>query len=483
MDESHDLQILLAYLPSELVKFWNYTAQITDIRLVGGYVRDVLENLFHHGLTLAILTNPSHDDKQRIAMIMADFHARKLPNGSLLDIDMAATVPASSLMQKLSHSGFKVIPTGLDYGTITVILPHISVEITTLRRDTQCFGRQAEVSFDATWQIDAARRDFSINALYLDQNGRLYDYFAGLLALTRKKISFIGSATQRIHEDYLRILRYFRFCARYGAGEMDQNSCDAAIDLAPKLTVITQERIKNEFYKLLQERFCGEILAIWLKNKIFHHLGLQELGNRFLTLPLDPTISALIKLFSDPIPPHDGKLALAPHDQLTTHNDAFPTFSTLQQSANLTFTALLIFAGCDLNEALAAAKALKLSKREKTEIIHIYTCNANITHEEFLLNIDWHLYNFGASTMKKLLHIRYLIARDSFLPSHTDYLAKLNYLDNCTFPPLIIDGNDLSQLGVSGSTIGAMLTQAKQLWFQHDFQLTKPTLLQLLMPH
>src|SRR5690349_3452235 len=152
------------------------------------------------------------------------------------DIDLATTIEPRKVMRALENVGIRAIPTGIDHGTVTAILPDGPVEITTLRHDVSTDGRRATVAFAQDWREDAARRDFTINALYADPaSGELFDYFGGLADLKARKVRFIGDARQRIREDHLRILRYFRFQARFGSQPADSESESACTELAATL--------------------------------------------------------------------------------------------------------------------------------------------------------------------------------------------------------------------------------------------------------
>ena len=137
-------------------------------------------------------------------------------NKNIKDVDIASTFEPADLTKILESQNIKVIPTGIDFGTVTAIFKEKPYEITTLRKDINCDGRHAKISYTNDWQEDAARRDFTFNALYMDVNGKIYDYFKGQEDLAKGIVRFIGNANERIKEDYIRILRMFRFFAYYG---------------------------------------------------------------------------------------------------------------------------------------------------------------------------------------------------------------------------------------------------------------------------
>ncbi len=168
------------------------------------------------------------------------------------DVDLATTLPPRKVMNLLDKAGIKPIPTGIEHGTVTALLPAGPVEITTLRHDVSTDGRRATVKFASDWREDAARRDFTINALYADPHSlEISDFFGGLADLGARRVRFIGDARQRIREDHLRILRYFRFQARFGSQPADPEAEQACTELAATLKALSRERIGMETMNLL----------------------------------------------------------------------------------------------------------------------------------------------------------------------------------------------------------------------------------------
>ena len=168
------------------------------------------------------------------------------------DIDLATPLEPREVMRRLKAQRIQVVPTGIDHGTVTAIVAGGPVEITTLRHDLSTDGRRATVAFASDWQDDAARRDFTINALYADPvSGEIWDYFGGLDDLTARRVRFIGDARERIREDHLRILRYFRFQARFGSQPADSEAEQACAELAATLKGLSRERVGMELLNLL----------------------------------------------------------------------------------------------------------------------------------------------------------------------------------------------------------------------------------------
>ncbi|MEP6982758.1 MAG: CCA tRNA nucleotidyltransferase [Sphingomicrobium sp.] len=190
----------------------------------------------------------------------------KLP---VSDIDLATRIAPDDVMRRLEEARIKAVPTGIDHGTITAVSDGHPFEITTLRRDVSTDGRRATVAFTDDWQEDAARRDFTINALSADpQTGELFDYFGGLADLEHRHIRFIGDPLQRIAEDHLRILRFFRFHARFDAGEPDTAALEACTARANDLMALSRERIADELLKLLAVADPSVTVRIMLERAI-----------------------------------------------------------------------------------------------------------------------------------------------------------------------------------------------------------------------
>ncbi|AOF97506.1 CCA tRNA nucleotidyltransferase [Sphingobium sp. RAC03] len=168
------------------------------------------------------------------------------------DLDIATTLDPHDVVDRLKAAGIKAVPTGIDHGTITAVLSGWPVEITTLRRDVSTDGRRATIAYTDDWREDAARRDFTINALYADPLSReVTDFFGGVADLEARRLRFIGDADSRIAEDHLRILRYFRFLARYGGDVVDDDAYAACRAAANSLMALSRERIADELIKLL----------------------------------------------------------------------------------------------------------------------------------------------------------------------------------------------------------------------------------------
>ncbi len=167
------------------------------------------------------------------------------------DVDLATTALPAEVMRLAEKAGLKAVPTGIEHGTVTIVSGHLPYEVTTLRRDIETFGRHAVVTFTTDWAEDARRRDFTMNALYASADGTLFDPLGGYADLARRRVRFIGNPHERIREDYLRILRFFRLFAEYGEGAPDPESLAAAISERQGLAKLSGERLAVELLRLL----------------------------------------------------------------------------------------------------------------------------------------------------------------------------------------------------------------------------------------
>ena len=200
--------------------------------------------LSHPALTAILQTIPS-------ARLVGGVVRDTLLGRAVADIDLASPLPPDAVIAVLRDAGIRVIPTGLDHGTVTAVVDGHGFEITTLRRDVETDGRHAVVAFTTDWRIDASRRDFTFNAMSMTRDGAVFDYFGGVGDLNAGIVRFVGDAGTRIAEDYLRILRFFRFFARYGRAEPDAPTLSALQTGVHGLHRLSAERVWSELVKIL----------------------------------------------------------------------------------------------------------------------------------------------------------------------------------------------------------------------------------------
>ena len=216
------------------------------------------------------------------------------------EVDLASTLSPEDVTAACVAAGLTVHPTGIDHGTVTVVADHHPYEVTTLRHDVETDGRRARVAFTGDWIADAMRRDFTMNALYCDALGHIHDPTGGYPDILARRVVFVGDPAQRIGEDYLRILRFFRFHARYGEGAPDEAGLQACERLKAGLDGLSAERIRQEMFKLMAARGAVPTLRLMAEHGILAHLLPYTEEWRVLErLPPDPLLRLAV-LARDP---------------------------------------------------------------------------------------------------------------------------------------------------------------------------------------
>jgi poly(A) polymerase len=214
------------------------------------------------------------------------------------EIDIATTAVPDEVIRRARDANIKSVPTGIEHGTVTLVVDGTPYEVTTLREDVETFGRKARVAFGRDWRRDAERRDFTINALSAAMDGTVYDYTDGLADIERRRVRFIGDAARRIAEDYLRILRFFRMHAAYGEGMLDRDGLNACIAGRAGLDGLSAERVRSEMLKLLVAPRAAEAvqkmgdagLLLQLLGGVTYHPPLAAMieAEKQLSLEADP---------------------------------------------------------------------------------------------------------------------------------------------------------------------------------------------------
>lgn len=350
------------------------------------------------------------------------------------DIDLATRLEPDDVMHRLRRAKIKVVPTGLAHGTVTAVLADGPVEITTLRRDVSTDGRRATIAFTEDWQADAARRDFTINALSADpETGEIFDYFGGLEDLEKGQVRFIGEPLQRIAEDYLRILRFFRFHARFGKGEPDGKALAACAARANDLMALSRERIADELLKLLA---LPEPVAA-IASMIEHHI-------------LTPVIPEI-------------------HDQAAA---GLGRLVVREQSLGIEPNALRRLAAllpADPAIAAAIAARLRLSKKAAKRLTAVAGRSETAATDPKAL-----AYRIG---MEEAVD-RLLLAEDESLA------AKSRHLDGWQKPVLPLGGGDLIAMGLKpGPAISATLQAIEADWIGEGFPQDEETVARLARRH
>jgi poly(A) polymerase len=349
-----------------------------------------------------------------------------LLGAAVVDIDIAVPIPPTEALARLRAKGIKVVETGLEHGTVTAIAGHHAFEITSLRRDVETDGRHAKVAFTDDWAADAARRDFTLNALYASASGEIFDYATGVEDLKAGKVRFMGDARTRIAEDYLRILRLFRFHAWYGKGEIDGDALRAAADAKDKLKTLSAERVAKELLRLLEAADPLPVLRVMAATGILSEL-----------LP--------------------GALQLPRLQRLTEVEDDFARDPVLRLAALLP----------DGNEAAhAAADALKLSNADRLRLEQALNGEIIIPLQS-AQEVRRLLYRIGAARFRDRLLLQWAGAPPG---GGGAWRVLLEMADSWQRPRFVLTGRDVMQAGVpEGPDVGRLLAQVEDWWIGGDF--------------
>jgi poly(A) polymerase len=337
------------------------------------------------------------------------------------DLDLAANLPPQRVTEILVARGLKCVPTGIAHGTITAVVDHAGYEITSLRRDVETDGRHAQVEYTDDWQTDAARRDFTMNALYLDAQGTIYDYFDGLHDAHAGRVRFIGVADARIEEDVLRILRFFRFHAWFGQGEIDQTGLAACARHAASLPRLSAERVAREVLKLLAAPVPADAWRLMIDHKIIQHWLAEATDTPRLQL-----MQMAENANHDRMPGIARLAALLPEDETV---------------------------------AQGVAARLKLSKRDG-ELLAALAALPGLLHGHLdPVPLRRLLYARGVDNVRSALYLTGEKIEDA--------LTTVAAWQNPVFP---IKGEDLARLGIpAGPQMGEILKKIEAWWIASDF--------------
>ncbi|RDI59253.1 CCA tRNA nucleotidyltransferase [Microvirga subterranea] len=240
--------------------------------------REALAGLLQRGPLRRLLIAFNRDGEE--TRIVGGAVRNALLGRPVTEVDCASTAVPDAILRLAEEAGFKAVPTGIDHGTITVIVDGEPFEVTSLREDVETDGRYAVVRFGRHFDADAKRRDFTINALSVALNGHLHDYTGGVTDLAARRVRFIGDAHKRIREDYLRILRFFRFYAEYAEGDPDPEGLAAAGSERRGLSILSRERIRHELMKLVVAQRAEDTIHILAEHGFLTWIldGVAELG-------------------------------------------------------------------------------------------------------------------------------------------------------------------------------------------------------------
>lgn len=346
------------------------------------------------------------------------------------DIDLATPVEPDEVLRRLGEAGINVIPTGITHGTVTAVVDRARYEITTLRCDVESDGRHAVVRFSRDWRADADRRDFTMNALYADAHGTIYDYHDGLADLKAGRIRFIGAAQERIREDYLRILRLFRFYAWYGRSEPDPAALAAATAARDGLQRLSGERIAKEMFKLLAAEDPLPALRLMGACAILPEILPDELN----FARLERLVAADADCFFTPDPVL--RLAALMPDGATS--------------------------------ATALAMRWRLSNAERTRLEDLAEGREKIVSYLSIREMRKLLYRLGKERFIDRLRLRW--AEDAKASNMVAWRALLEMARSWERPHFPLSGRDVMAAGITaGPKIGEVLAEVEEWWIDADF--------------
>ena len=339
------------------------------------------------------------------------------------DVDIATTLTPEQTDRAVRAAGLKAVPTGLAHGTVTAIADHRPYEITTLRRDVSTDGRNATVEFTDDWAEDAARRDFRLNALYADLEGRVIDPTGeGVADAQTGRIVFVGDPATRIREDYLRILRFFRFFAWYGRGEPDAAGLAACAALAPGMSRLSAERVSKELLKLLAAPDPGPAMA-----------AMDAAGVLARVLPegaVSPAFAGLVRLSDDPV------------------------------------LRLMVLIPADPTATAEVSRRLRLPNRMRDRLAAAALAGAEVDPSMTEPQLRAAIYRHGGRAVADAL-----LRRSAEQPEQRSALdALLGALEGWEPPRMPVGGRDLARLGVPpGPQTGRLLKAFEAAWIADDF--------------
>lgn len=346
------------------------------------------------------------------------------------DVDIATTARPGEVMALAAAAGLKAVPTGIEHGTVTVIARHTPFEVTTLRKDIETFGRHARVTFTADWAEDARRRDFTMNALYCAADGTVHDPLDGYPDLAARRVRFIGGAADRIREDYLRILRFFRFTAEYAGGKPDAVGLAAAVALKDGLDRLSGERVRAELLRLLAAPGAVATIDAMASAGILEHVLARPGETRRL--------ARLAEI--------EGALGRSPDPLLR----------------------LAALAVARPGTALDLRQRLKLSSAEYERLARLALPDRAfdpLTPESVAKEF---LYRHGASVYADGALLAW--AASDAPPDDAERRARAALAERWRPPELPVTGADVVALGVpSGPTVGHVLARLEEWWIGEDY--------------
>lgn len=354
------------------------------------------------------------------------------------DIDLATDLSPEEMVEACEEKGLKTVPIGIKFGTIGVVINNTVLEVTSLRKDIKTDGRHAEVEFTSDWESDASRRDLTINAIYADEKGTVFDYYNGIHDLENGIVRFIGNAGQRIKEDYLRILRFFRFYSIFGKKEIDAKALKACIENKEGLKGISVERICSELKKIILTPNAAKTLRIMSDNEILAYV-----------LPQSQNIDKLQFLIN----------LVDKHD--IAHN---------------ALRRLFVLYNPDEKLAENLAFRLKMSRKERELFVSLAQHQPDMEEFSNQDGLRRLLYLYG----RDFCYNRFLISAALCQIEPEDFTKTLAEIESLDIPVFMLKGKDIIDAGIiNRHRISGILNQLEDIWAESNFTLCREELVEL----
>jgi len=380
--------------------------------------------------------------QSKTAMFVGGCVRKYLSHEEIDDIDIATSLTTDQIKAKFKDTKFKVIDSGVKHGTVTLVSGKIKVELTTLRKDIKTDGRHAEIEYTDNWQEDSSRRDFTINSIYLDINGKIFDPLSGIKDLKNHTVKFIGDPQKRIEEDYLRIIRFIRFSLEYKS-ETEKTTVEAIKLNLNGIKKISKERILMELFKILRT-----------KNfiKINNNNPLKE-----IFLLIFPELKYLERLY---------KL-----NEISKQ----PIFN------EKILLAILLIDGANNHEYFSHKYNISNELEETLNLLAKNFLNLNENKNFFQKDLKKNIFHFGKSHLESLNIINFLNSKKFNLK---DYLKTSDIIKQTSLPKFPFDGNYLKDKGIEeGAKMGKVLKLLKNEWLSNDFRISDQKISQIINNH
>ena len=372
-------------------------------------------------------------ENKKQAMFVGGCVRKYMLNEKIDDIDIATTLTPDEVIKKFENSDVKVKKTGIEHGTLTLVFEDQKFEITTLRHDISTDGRHANIEFTENWREDSERRDFTINAIYLDQKGKVFDPQLGLEDLKKNKVKFIGNPDTRIKEDYLRILRFLRFSIQYRSFDISEETQKAIKLNLNGIKKLSKERLYGELEKIIQLKNFYDLF----KNKFLLNI-FKLIFPEFIYIERIKKIQKLSKI-KDIVVDRSLIFASMLLDFSNNHEYFFHKYNVSNEIKN------------NLNLYSKLLKEIKSNE------------------DFFSRNLKKNIFFYGKEQIKKVFLVYNVVNKKNLSPKTEEILSKINH---ALIPKFPVTGNDLLKQGVqSGEKVGEILKKIEKKWIKNNFKI------------